>query len=279
MSIHMIYWIEDIASWQLTHVLVAETRGATNHLTFLSLQNSWVDSLQWKPFSASTWLQQAEGHGSKKARTQGGLVQKQEQYDITDQIPEIVKPMGVVEGTSYTVLIIAGLAFAGKKPFWCMNIVALGSSSSEAELRVSRCNLISSICSTILWLEFDILIMSSKPSKARWRQFWDSIMENGNHILPFHIHSPPRTCHLVTLWMDPSGITSPMTRVQKVYIKNHNTFLCAKLSTLQQAHKDHSVQWLWSGQRPVSCCFLQKNILASTWHWRSFKRILGWPWG
>ena len=55
--------------------------------------------------------------GRKPGQASGGLVEKEGRGDITDQIPHIVRPMGVVEGTSYTVLIIAGLAFAGE-PYW-----------------------------------------------------------------------------------------------------------------------------------------------------------------
>ena len=73
--------------------------------------------LGWKPFSSSIWIQKPAGPdgSSKRSKAAGGLVQqRQTADDITDQIPEIVRPMGVVEGTSYTLLIVAGLAFAGE---------------------------------------------------------------------------------------------------------------------------------------------------------------------
>ena len=48
--------------------------------------------------------------GGKDAK--GALAVEQEEFDaITDQIPQ--RPMGVVEGTSYTLLIAAGIAIAG----------------------------------------------------------------------------------------------------------------------------------------------------------------------
>lgn len=66
-----------------------------------------------RPFSigASALVAQQKPRESKPE--EGGLMQESQAGDITDQIPHIVRPMGVVEGTSYTALIIAGLAFAG----------------------------------------------------------------------------------------------------------------------------------------------------------------------
>ena len=50
--------------------------------------------------------------GQQKQQPQTALAREQEEYDvITDQIPQ--RPVGVVEGTSYTIVILAGLAFAG----------------------------------------------------------------------------------------------------------------------------------------------------------------------
>jgi len=51
--------------------------------------------------------------------------------DITDQIPHIVRPMGVVEGTSYTVLIVAGLAFAGEPILLHLTISILAEGSNS----------------------------------------------------------------------------------------------------------------------------------------------------
>ena len=61
--------------------------------------------------AASLAAKQARSEGKPQ---EGGLVQESTADDITDQIPHIVRPMGVVEGTSYGALILAGLAFAGK---------------------------------------------------------------------------------------------------------------------------------------------------------------------
>lgn len=59
---------------------------------------------------ASAKAEEGKGGGGKDAK--GALAVEQEEYDaITDQIPQ--RPMGVVEGTSYTLLIAAGIAIAG----------------------------------------------------------------------------------------------------------------------------------------------------------------------
>ncbi len=48
----------------------------------------------------------------QKQQTQTALTREEEEFNaITDQIPQ--RPVGVVEGTSYTIVILAGLAFAG----------------------------------------------------------------------------------------------------------------------------------------------------------------------
>lgn len=53
-----------------------------------------------------------DGSGRKEERRKDSLtVTDEEMNAITDQIPQ--RPMGVVEGTSYTVVILAALAFAG----------------------------------------------------------------------------------------------------------------------------------------------------------------------
>lgn len=53
-----------------------------------------------------------EGSGRKEERRKDSLAVTDEDINaITDQIPQ--RPMGVVEGTSYTVIIFAALAFAG----------------------------------------------------------------------------------------------------------------------------------------------------------------------
>eukprot|EP00884_Botryococcus_braunii_P008078 jgi/Botrbrau1/17271/Bobra.0015s0029.1 len=56
--------------------------------------------------------QEEEGSGRKEERRKDSLTVTEEDINaITDQIPQ--RPMGVVEGTSYTVVIVAALAFAG----------------------------------------------------------------------------------------------------------------------------------------------------------------------
>lgn len=72
-----------------------------------------------RPFTASAPLwedasKRASENGSR-AKQSLGIAQREARDDITDQIPDIKRPMGVVEGTSYTVLIVAGLAFAGRE--------------------------------------------------------------------------------------------------------------------------------------------------------------------
>ena len=65
-------------------------------------------------FSAGAASLAAKQASSERKPQEGGLVQENSAGDITDQIPHIVRPMGVVEGTSYGALILAGLAFAGE---------------------------------------------------------------------------------------------------------------------------------------------------------------------
>ena len=53
----------------------------------------------------------AESNRQREQR-QTALTREEEEFNaITDQIPQ--RPVGVVEGTSYTIVILAGLAFAG----------------------------------------------------------------------------------------------------------------------------------------------------------------------
>ena len=85
----------------------------------LILQNWLQGGFALRPFSTSLQLQEASKQASgsegqrRKPGVPGEVIQQVERDEITDQIPHIVRPMGVIEGTSYTVLIIAGLAFAG----------------------------------------------------------------------------------------------------------------------------------------------------------------------
>lgn len=71
--------------------------------------------LATRPFSVGVAVSEvANKQSSEKGSKEQALVEEKAFDDITDQIPHIVRPMGVVEGTSYGVLILAGLAFAGK---------------------------------------------------------------------------------------------------------------------------------------------------------------------
>ncbi len=63
-------------------------------------------------FAAHPCIAAAADSGQQKKQTQTALAREQEEFNaITDQIPQ--RPVGVVEGTSYTIVILAGLAFAG----------------------------------------------------------------------------------------------------------------------------------------------------------------------
>lgn len=85
------------------------------------MQGVFQSSFAVRPLSVAAGASRAEeGPGSK--RSSGGQDGKsaltaQEEADdaITDQIPQ--RPMGVVEGTSYTVIIIAAIAMAGNWSF------------------------------------------------------------------------------------------------------------------------------------------------------------------
>ena len=86
----------------------------------LPVQGALRGTFVVRPLSAaaaesSQQQQQARADG-KQARSRGAekdaLAVDEAQFDaITDQIPQ--RPMGVVEGTSYTLLILAGVAVAG----------------------------------------------------------------------------------------------------------------------------------------------------------------------
>lgn len=72
-----------------------------------------------RPLSAAATPDPKAGNSSKQgqqgASSEGknALTMEEAEFDaITDQIPQ--RPMGVVEGTSYTVVIIAGVAMAGR---------------------------------------------------------------------------------------------------------------------------------------------------------------------
>ena len=60
---------------------------------------------------AESGSKQQQG-GAEKTGKNALTVDEEEVNAITDQIPQ--RPMGVVEGTSYTVIIIAGIAMAGR---------------------------------------------------------------------------------------------------------------------------------------------------------------------
>ena len=86
-------------------------------LTVLCVQGVFQSSFAVRPLSVAAGASSAaEGAGNKSSGTGKdgkSALAAQEQSDdaITDQIPQ--RPMGVVEGTSYTVVIIAAIAMAG----------------------------------------------------------------------------------------------------------------------------------------------------------------------
>lgn len=84
----------------------------------MPLQHPFQAAFAVRPLTAAATPDSKAGSGSKQQ--QGGAeregknaltVDEEEINAITDQIPQ--RPMGVVEGTSYTVVIIAGIAMAG----------------------------------------------------------------------------------------------------------------------------------------------------------------------
>ena len=86
------------------------------------LQHPFQAAFAVRPLTAAATPDFKAGSGSKQQ--QGGAdkdgknaltVDEEELNAITDQIPQ--RPMGVVEGTSYTVIIIAGIAMAGPHLF------------------------------------------------------------------------------------------------------------------------------------------------------------------
>ena len=84
------------------------------HLSKFCMQIVLGNLLSARTFSVGVLsLSAKQSSNQKRPEQQGGLVQESPADDITDQIPHIVRPMGVVEGTSYFALILAGLAFAG----------------------------------------------------------------------------------------------------------------------------------------------------------------------
>ena len=83
-----------------------------------ALQGPFQAAFAVRPLTAAATPDPRAGNGSKQqqqAASKDGkdaLTVDQEEFDaITSQIPQ--RPMGVVEGTSYTVIIIAGIAMAG----------------------------------------------------------------------------------------------------------------------------------------------------------------------
>lgn len=87
----------------------------------MPMQHPFQAAFAVRPLTAAATPDSKAGSGSKQQ--QGGAakdgknaltVDEEEINAITDQIPQ--RPMGVVEGTSYTVIIIAGIAMAGLHP-------------------------------------------------------------------------------------------------------------------------------------------------------------------
>ena len=89
----------------------------------LPVQGALRGTFVVRPLSAAAAesSQQQARADSKQARARAAekdaLAVDEAQFDaITDQIPQ--RPMGVVEGTSYTLLILAGVAVAGAQGLW-----------------------------------------------------------------------------------------------------------------------------------------------------------------
>jgi import inner membrane translocase subunit TIM21 len=84
---------------------------------WLAPQAVFQGSFAVRPLSgAAAGAASAQEQGGQKQQqprdSKGALAAQQEEFDaITDQIPQ--RPVGIVEGTSYTLLIAAGIALAG----------------------------------------------------------------------------------------------------------------------------------------------------------------------
>ena len=72
----------------------------------------WQGSFAVRPISTTTAALQQQQRQQQDEETRLRLRQQQEEDAITDQIP--LRPMGKVEGASYTVVIIAALGLAGE---------------------------------------------------------------------------------------------------------------------------------------------------------------------
>jgi len=90
--------------------------GASSRVTLLAAQARWIASSQAGsrgvslPFAARSLSSSAGADKAGKAK-EDALSAGEDPFDaITDKIPE--KPVGVVEGTSYTIVIVAALGFA-----------------------------------------------------------------------------------------------------------------------------------------------------------------------
>mmetsp|Transcript_13726 Transcript_13726/g.32518 ORF Transcript_13726/g.32518 Transcript_13726/m.32518 type:complete len:252 (-) Transcript_13726:96-851(-) len=92
----------------LSSIVLSKSTGATDIATQPVLR-------EFIPFAARGVSSKSGEHGKSdnaQQQQQDSLVGQEEPFDtITDRIPE--KPVGVVEGTSYSLVIFAGLALAG----------------------------------------------------------------------------------------------------------------------------------------------------------------------
>ena len=93
----------------------AQVRRSDTCLAF-ALQAVFQGSFAVRPLSGAASAQEQAGQKAQQqprdAGSKGALAAQQEEFDaITDQIPQ--RPVGIVEGTSYTLLIAAGIALAG----------------------------------------------------------------------------------------------------------------------------------------------------------------------
>ncbi|KAK9819105.1 hypothetical protein WJX74_001759 [Apatococcus lobatus] len=90
------------------HLLRAPRQGQILPAALLNCNS--FEGLSSRGFAAQAHFVAASSQ--QKQQSQTALTREQEEFDaLTDQIPQ--RPVGVVEGTSYTVVILAGLAFAG----------------------------------------------------------------------------------------------------------------------------------------------------------------------
>ena len=107
----------------------------------MPVQSPFQAAFAVRPLTAAATPDSKAGSGSKqqqRAADKDGknalTVDEEEINAITDQIPQ--RPMGVVEGTSYTVIIIAGIAMAGLHSWPCLSSTRIASVLERAQAGV-----------------------------------------------------------------------------------------------------------------------------------------------